>query len=572
MKTTLAALVLIAGCASTSTPPVQNAPPSGDFAKFVDDYFAARFAAAPSSATHAGIHEHDAELEDLSRAGIEKRLALLKSFAARLDGLDRQKMSFDDTVDAEALKNAIANDILNLETIRPWENNPMFYSRLPGGAIDGLMKRDFAPAKDRLRSVIARMKQIPAVYVAAKANLKTPPKEFTDIAIRMTQGSVHFFDAAVVGWAKQAAGDDAALLAEFTAADTAAVAAVKDFAAWLEKDLKPRSTGSFVLGEKLFAELLKDSEMVDMPIADLLATGEAQLAKDYAAFVATAKKIDPTKSPADVMKAISLEHPTADDLIPAVGRSLEETRKFVVDKDIITIPSEVRPKVEETPPYARGGSFASMDTPGAYEHKATEAFYYVTPVEKDWDAKHQEEHLRLYNRPVILLIDIHEAFPGHYVQFLYSPQFPTKTRKLTFAGTNAEGWAHYAEQMIVDEGFGGGDPKIRLAQLAEALVRDCRYVVGVRLHTRGMTLEEGAKLFVDKAFMEPANAYEEARRGTFNPTYLYYTLGKIEIQKLSGEYRAKTGKSLKDFHNAFVAQGSLPIPLVRKLLLERPAK
>ena len=272
------------------------------------------------------------------------------------------------------------------------------------------------------------------------------------------------------------------------------------------------------------------------------------------------------------MKAISLEHPTADDLIPAVGRSLEETRKFIVAKDLITIPSEVRPKVEETPPYARGGSFASMDTPGAYETKATEAFYYVTPVEKDWDAKHQEEHLRLYNRPVILLIDIHEAFPGHYVQFLYSPQFPTKVRKLTFAGTNAEGWAHYAEQMVVDEGFGGGDPKIRLAQLAEALVRDCRYVVGVRLHTRGMTLEEGAKLFVDKAFMEPANAYEEARRGTFNPTYLYYTLGKIEIQKLRDEYRSKTGKSLKDFHNAFVAQGSLPIPLVRKLLLERPAQ
>ena len=295
MKTTLAALVLIVacgGCASTSTPPVKPATASGDFAKFVDDYFAARFAASPSFATRAGIHEHDGELEDLSRAGIERRLATLKGFAARLEGLDRSKMSFDDTVDAEALKHAIANDILNLETIRPWENNPMFYSRLPGGAIDGLMKRDFAPAKDRLRSVIARMKQIPAVYVAARENLKTPPKEFTDIAIRMTQGSVHFFDSAVVGWARAAAGGDAALLAEFTAADTAAVAAVKDFAAWLEKDLKPRSNGSFVLGEKLFAELLRDSEMVDMPIADVLATGEAQLAKDYAAFVATAKKIE----------------------------------------------------------------------------------------------------------------------------------------------------------------------------------------------------------------------------------------------------------------------------------------
>ena len=305
MRTTLAALVIMvvwAGCASTPTPPVQSAPASGEFAKFVDDYFAARFAALPSFATRAGVHEHDGELEDLSRGSIEARLASLKGFAARLDALDKSKMSFDDTIDAEALKNAIASEILNLETIRPWENNPMFYARLPGGSIDGLMKRDFAPARDRLRSVIARMKKIPAIYAAAKANLKTPPKEFTEIAIRMTQGSVRFFDSAVVGWAREAAGGDAALLAEFTAADTAVVAAVKDFAAWLDKDLKPRSNGSFVLGEKLFAELLRDSEMVDMPIADLLATGEAQLAKDYAAFVATAKKIDPTKSPAEVMR------------------------------------------------------------------------------------------------------------------------------------------------------------------------------------------------------------------------------------------------------------------------------
>src|SRR5262249_31732404 len=176
-------------------------------------------------------------------------------------------------------------------------------------------------------------------------------------------------------------------------------------------------------------------------------------------------------------------------------------------------------------------------------------------VEKDWDAQHKEEHLRLYNRPVIALIDIHEAFPGHYVQFLYSKRFPTKTRKLLGVGTNAEGWAHYTEEMVVDAGFGNGDPNIRRAQLAEALVRDCRYVVGIKLHTAGMTVEEGSKLFVDKAFMEPANAYEEARRGTFNPTYLYYTLGKIEIQKLRDEYRQKTGGGWKGFHESILTRG-----------------
>ena len=208
-----------------------------------------------------------------------------------------------------------------------------------------------------------------------------------------------------------------------------------------------------------------------------------------------------------------------------------------------------------------------MDTPGPYESKASEAFYYVTPVETDWDAKHVEQHLRLYNPPVVAMINVHEAYPGHYLQFLYAPKYPTKVRKLLFCGTNAEGWAHYTEQMMVDEGFGGGDPKFRLAQLQEALLRDCRYVVGIKLHTEGWTVEQGAKLFVEKGFQEPANAFEESRRGAYNPTYLYYTLGKLQIQDLRDEYlKKKPGSTLRDFHDAFVSQGSMPVALVREVL------
>jgi uncharacterized protein (DUF885 family) len=225
--------------------------------------------------------------------------------------------------------------------------------------------------------------------------------------------------------------------------------------------------------------------------------------------------------------------------------------------------------VVETPPYARSGSFASMDTPGAFERKAKEAFYYVTPPEKEWTRKHKEEHLRLYNRPVLEVITVHEVFPGHYTQFLYAPQFPTKTRKLISVGSNAEGWAHYAEQMMIEEGFGNGDPKIRLAQLSEALLRDCRYVAAIKLHTENWTIEQAAKLFVDKGFQEPANAYEEARRGAWNPTYLYYTLGKLQIYKLREDYRKAKGStfSLHGFHQEFIKQGSIPIELVRRILL-----
>ena len=277
---------------------------------------------------------------------------------------------------------------------------------------------------------------------------------------------------------------------EFQEWNARAIAAFREFAAWLETDLKPRSKGRYAIGKDLFLAKLKAEEMVDISLEKLLARGEANLEKDYQAFVATARQIDPDKNPAEVMKSLSDQHPTAEDLIPSVRRSVEAARQYLIDHGIVTVPSEVRPAIEETPPYARSGSFASMDTPGPYETRATQAFYYVTPVEKDWDAKHVEEHLRLYNPPVVAMINVHEAYPGHYLQFLYAKRFPTKVRKLLYCGTNAEGWAHYCEQMMVDEGFGGGDPKIRLAQLQEALLRDCRYVVGIKLHTAG--LDRGA--------------------------------------------------------------------------------
>ena len=572
MKTALLlvtlSLVTISAVPTSATP--QPAPSGDNFSKFVDDYFDARFAYLPSQATGEGFHQYDSKLEDRSRARIEARISQLKEFLARLQAMDRAGLSFDDQIDADAIEGQIRGQLLDQETLRNWEHNPIGYAGLPGSSADGLIKRNFAPAADRLRSLIAREKLMPAVYAAGKTNVVNPPREFTDLAIRVSKGSVGYFSGTVSDWAKEAAGSDAALAKEFADANGAVIAATRDFATWLEKDLLPRSKGNYAIGAANFLAKMKYDERVEMPLADLLAKGEAQLAKDYAAFVETAKRIDPSKTPAQVMKSLSDDHPTPEALIPTVDRSVEDARRFLVQKDLVTIPSEVRPKVHETPPFARSGSFASMDTPGAFETKATEAFYYVTPVEKDWDAKHKEEHLRLYNPYVVSIIDVHEVWPGHYLQFLYAPRFPTKTRKLIFCGTNAEGWAHYSEQMMVDEGFGGGDPKYRLAQLQEALLRDCRYVVGIKLHTQGMTVADGAKVFVERGFQEPANGYEEARRGAYNPTYLYYTLGKLEIQQLRDEYRAKKGASLKQFHDAFVAQGGLPIELVRRILF-RPA-
>ena len=563
------ALLLGLGLLAADAPPRLSAAPAAgaDFARFVDDYFEAQFRARPSAGTEAGLHQYDRQLEDLSRQRVLARIAELQRLEARLDAFDRSQLSFDEAIDAQALSGDLRSELQGLEVLRNWERNPMPYVRVPGNAVDGLMKRNFAPAHDRLRSVVARLEAVPAVYAAARANVQNPPKEFTELAIRMCKGSAGFFEGAVARWAKDAAGGDAALLAEFEKANAAVVRQTRELASWLEQDLLPRSKGRYAIGAESFLAKLKYDEMVELPLEALLARGEAQLEKDHAAFVETARRIDPAKTPAAVMKTLSDEHPTAEDLLPSVRRSLEAARRFLVEKDIVTIPSEVRPLVEETPPFARGGSFASMDNPGPFETKATEAFYYVTPVEKDWDAQHQEQHLRLYNPYVVPMINVHEVWPGHYLQFLYSPRFKTKTRQLTFCGTNAEGWAHYTEQMMVDQGFGDGSPKIRLAQLQEALLRDCRYVCGVKLHTRGMSVEEGARLFVEMGFQEPANGFEEARRGAYNPTYLYYTLGKLEIQDLARDYMQAKKASLKQFHDAFVAEGGLPIPLVRRILL-----
>ncbi len=567
MKTSLFLLLAMTSC--VTVPPSNR--PAARFDAFVDRYFEALLAFEPSSATSLGFHAYDRQLEDFSKARRAARIAELHALSDELAALQRGTLTPDQAIDARMLSNALHADLLGFEVIKPAENNPMHYAGLPGSAVDGLMKRNFAPPAQRLEAMIVRLEKIPSVYASARINLVNPPRVFTEIALAMSKGSVGFFKDSVAPWARQAAAADSALLAHFEAANTGATQATADFARWLEHDLLPRSTGTFALGEQTYRAKLAYEEMIDLPLPELLARGEAQLARDGAAFIEVARGINPKLTPAQVMHALSDVHPTPDDLIPSVRRSVEQARQFLIEKDLVTVPSEVRAQVEETPPYARSGTFASMDTPGPYETVAKEAFYYVTPVEPDWTPSHKDEHLRSFNPWVTSDINVHECYPGHYLQFLYAPRYPTKTRKLMSASSNVEGWAHYAEQMMIEQGFGARDPRFHLAQLQEALLRDVRYVVSVKLHTQGMSIEDGARMFEQKAYQEPANALAEARRGAFDPTYLYYTFGKLQVQQLRDDYLAShPGATLKQFHDAFVAQGGLPIVLIRTLLLPDP--
>jgi uncharacterized protein (DUF885 family) len=564
----IAIVLCAAACQSNEHAPATTNAPSV-FSQFADSYFDSSFAFSPSSGTAVGFHQYDTLFENYSAANVGHRIATLRAQLAQLDSLRGSKLSSDDSIDAVLIDGAIRSEMQDLDVIANWRKNPIAYVGGPGNAVDLLMKRDFAPPVERLHSLTVRLRQVPAMLAAMRTNIDNPPPEFTDLAIRVASGSVGFFQHDVADWAKTAAGTDTAALRAFTTANDTVIAEMRDAATWLTKDLKPRSHGSFAIGAKNFSDKLKYDEMIDMPLDRVLAIGQANLDKDYADFVATAKLVAPGKSPHEAYSSLEVTHPTAATLIPSAQATVAGARQFLVDHQIIDLPSTRMPIVTETPPYARVGTFASMDSPGPFETKATEAFYYVTPPEKDWDAKHVEEHLREFNPAVLNIVTVHEVFPGHFVQFLYEKQFPTKTRKLIAAGSNVEGWAHYGEQMMVEQGFGNGDPKTHLAQLEEALLRDCRYVVGIKEHTQGMSVNDGAKLFVDKCFQEPANGYEEARRGAYNPTYLYYTLGKLAIYKLRADYQKTKGSaySLREFHDQFVQQGGLPIPLIRKILL-----
>ena len=569
MRYLLILLLLLATACSTQPEDTQLPEPSPEFSRFVDDYFDAYFTFYPSSGTGSGLHQYDTRIEDYSAASYLKRIDQLKAQKAALTTLEQTPLNTDDSIDAALINSALDAELLELETVQGWRHNPMVYVGVPGGAVDGLIKRNFAPPAERLRSVISRLKGVPGVLDAMRQNVDNPPREFTDLAIRMARGSVGFFAVTIGQWAKDAAGNDQALKNEFDEASRVATKSMEDAAEWLEKDLLPRSKGAYAIGEETFLKKLRVEEMIDTPLDRLLSICETNLDKDYKALVEIAGKIAPNRPPAEVMHAISNDHPTEQGLVEDARKTVEDIVQFIRDKRIVSIPSEVRPTIIETPGYLRSGGFASMDTPGAYETAATEAYYYITPPEPEWDSAHKEEHLRLFNPPVMKVITVHEAYPGHYIQFLNSKQFPTKTRKLLFAASNAEGWAHYTEQMMIEEGFGGDDPQLHLAQLHEALLRDARCIVGIKLHTEGWTVEQGAKFFEERAFQEPANAYEESRRGAYNPTYLYYTLGKLQIYKLRDDYRQAKGPeySLEKFHDEFVRQGSIPIREIRRIML-----
>ncbi len=450
------------------------------------------------------------------------------------------------------------------------------------------MERPYASTNIRLRSLVAREKLMPAVLLEARKNLKNPPKIYTEIALEQIDGNISFFQTDVPSafLSGTDAATDAEAKAAFAKTNAAVIEALKSYAAWLKSDLLPRSNGDYKFGAATFAKKLSYDEMVDIPLDRLLQIAFDDLHKNQAEFARIAKEIDPTKTPQEVLAELAAIHPAPDKLLNAFQDTFASLITFIDTHHIITIPSKVEPTLEETPPFMRATTFASMDPPGPFETHSTKAYFNVTLPEKSWAPEHIAEHMAAFNVGTIISTSVHEAYPGHYVQFLWTPQFPSTIRKVLGANTNIEGWAHYTEQMMLDQGYAAAPPNatpaqireaklIRLGQLQDALLRDARFVNAIKLHTgQGTpggqwTIDQAVDFFVTEGYQSRAAGLVETKRGTADATYLYYTLGKLEIMKLRADLMKKQGAAfnLEDFHNNFMRQGLAPIKIIRKAML-----
>lgn len=560
--------LIIIGC--SAPPPVHRADQDAALQAFADDYVRGYLAWRPQEGAVLGLHEYDGKVTDLSAQSIAAERLRLRWAKATLSSFRPADLSPAAQYEWQLLSRAVDREQLQFEVLRVYTRNPMAYTTILG--VDIYIKRDFAPFEQRLRSMQSIFEAVPGVLAAARLNLdKSLPKPFVETAIEMADALAIFWEKDVAQAIQSSSPSPALQFARYIA-----IAAMRDYARWLKAERLPNASLEFALGASAYRKMLQAGERITISPDALLELGLAKLRETQRRFAEVARQIDPSLSPQEVYKRIQKEHPTAERLIPETARNLEAIRQFLIDHSIITIPSEVRVQVQETPGFMRAVSFASMDTPGPFETRATEAYYYVTPVEPHWPEAQKEEWLTAFNYYTTDIVSVHEAYPGHYVQFLCLNASPaSRIAKIFGSYAFIEGWAHYTEQMMIEEGFGAGPnaAKYHLAQLGEALLRLCRMCASLQMHCRGMTVDEATSFFERECYYEDKPAAAEARRGAYDPEYLYYSLGKLQVLKLRDDWKAQEGVafSLRRFHDEMLRQGAPPIRLLRERMLKNPA-
>ena len=534
---------------------------------FVDDYLGYLYEQRPTAATFDGVHAHDDHVEDLSRASIDRQLRELGGFARRLASIRADGLAADDRLDRAMLDANIHGRLIELERTRNHERNPQLYADTLATTLASQVVFDYAPVAERGRRLVSKLRQTPTLLTAARENLKDPPGLFVKTAVETLRGLLAFLD---VDLPRALADlDDLSILGDLADASSEASQAIGAHVEWLEKEVGPKAKGSFRLGQELFAARLKAEEGIDLPLDRVLAIAERELRATEEAFARAAQRFG-REAPAEVWQRLKGEHPPAGQLVAEARTQVEALRVFLAESALVSVPDHEPLRVAPTPPFYRW-TFASLWCPGPFETRPVRAFYYLTDADPAWPADRQSQHLRDFNLPTLWSISMHEAYPGHYLYFQHLRRVGSRLRRsLMLAPTSVvEGWAHYAEHMMIEGGFDREQGLVKLGQLAESMVRLSRLIVAIRLHADDWSVEQGVRFFRDTALVEEPSARREAERGTFDPSYGSYALGKLMLVKLRDDARKAQGSrfNLKAFHDDVLGAGVLPIHLQRAALV-----
>ncbi|MEI5687227.1 DUF885 domain-containing protein [Sphingomonas kyungheensis] len=562
----LLAIATAAGFGGTPAPAESQARTAATqgFAAFRDGFIEGWFKLDPATAVYQGRHDFDGQLPDWSAAGLKRQSAFLRQAIDRARGFKDADLTPDERFERDYLIRVAEGKLFWLDDADQPHTNPAYYV---GGGLDPnvYIARPYADAPTRMKALVAFFGRVPAAAQAIRANLKTPmPRSFIDYGVAGFNGFADYY----TGDAKAAFAEvrDPALQKQLATSAAAASAAVRALGTWLEGQ-RATATGDFALGADRFQRMVGATEGVDTPLATLEAAGRADLKRNQDALAAACRQFAPGQTiPACIDKMNANKSP--DGPVAEARRQIPELRAFVIAKDLVTIPGTEEAKVEESPPYNRQNS-AYIDPAGPYE-KNVPSVYYISPPDPAWDKKTQDAFVP--GKKDLLFTSVHEVMPGHFLQFLHANRSPSMFGRVFVGYAFAEGWAHYAEEMMWDAGLGNGDAETHVGQISNALLRDCRFLSAIGLHARGMTQAQSLQMFREQCYQDEGNSRQQAARGTYDPAYLNYTLGKLMIRKLRDDWTATRGgrTAWKAFHDQFLSYGGPAIPLVRQRMMGEP--
>jgi uncharacterized protein (DUF885 family) len=540
------------GTAGAGWPTVRDA--------LIEEYLTAH----PAFAVVAGRHEYDGQLPDWSAEGIAAEVARLRDARARAMAVDAATMSDAERFEREYFVARIDHDLFWYVTAEAPFVNPAFYLGWLGDNLDPspYLTREYAPLDVRMRAYTRYAQAVPRAASQVRSNLRRPlARPLLERGVSAFRGFADFYEHDVP--AIFAGVQDRALQAELAQANAAAAKAMRELAAWLEGE-RPSATAGFALGAEKFARMLRETEGVTTPLDELEAAGRADMARNQEALAEACRRFAAGATITACVERMEANKPEGGS-VEGARAQLTRLKQFVVDAGVATIPGTEEALVNESPPYNRA-NFAYIDIPGPFE-KGLAAVYYIAPPDPSWTPKEQREYLPGEAR--LLFTSVHEVWPGHFLQFLHSNRTESLVARLFVGYAFAEGWAHYTEEMMWEMGLGQGDPETHIGQLTSALLRNARFLSAIGLHARGMTVEESERLFREEAYTDPGTARQQAARGTYDPAYLNYTMGKLMIRRLRDDWSASRGgrKAWREFHDRFLTYGGPPIPMARRAML-----